>query len=118
MADASVDESTRTVDMTDRSEAAKVDADMTQVAANAEAKEKKNKPKKEPKEPKQKQPQQAKKKTDDTALIGITKTKEEDLADWYQQVLIKGDFLEYSDIPGCYIYNVCRMLYAWVVRRC
>lgn len=89
-------------DLTDRSQAASENVDMTQVAANAEKKEKKEKVKKDPK---QKQPQ-AKKKVDDAALIGLTCTKEGDIADWYQQVLQKGDFLEYSDIPGCYIYNV------------
>ena len=92
-------------DMTDRSVAANENVDMTHVAANAEAKEKKEKVKKEPK---QKQAQ-AKKKNDDAALIGITVNKEDDLADWYQQVLLKGDFLEYSDIPGCYIINVCSL---------
>ena len=89
-------------DLTDRSEAASKSVDMTQVAANAEAKGKKEKVKKEPK---QKQPQ-AKKKVADAPESGITVKKEEDLADWYQQVLQKGDFLEYSDIPGCYIINV------------
>lgn len=89
-------------DLTDRSVAANENVDMTQVAHNAEEKAKKEKVKKEPK---QKQPQ-AKKKADDSALIGITVKKEDDLADWYQQILMKGDFLEYSDIPGCYIINV------------
>ena len=88
-------------DLTDRSVAAVRDADMTQVAANAQAKAKKEKIKQEPK---QKQAQ-TKKKLDDAALIGITTAKEVDLAQWYQEVLLKGDFLEYSDIPGCYIIN-------------
>lgn len=82
---------------------------MTQVAANAEKKEKAPKPKKEPKQKQSQQPkaQQQKKKADEgSALIGITTPKEEDLADWYQQVLLKGEMLEYSDIPGCYILNV------------
>ena len=71
---------------------------------------KKDKPKKEPKqkqsqEPKQKQ-QQGKKKMEDVDEKGITTAKEQDLSLWYQEILLKGDFLEYSDIPGCYIINV------------
>ena len=68
-----------------------------------------DRPKKEPKQKQSQQPkaQQQKKKADEgSALIGITTQKEEDLADWYQQVLLKGEMLEYSDIPGCYILNV------------
>lgn len=70
----------------------------------------KDRPKKEPKqkqsqEPKQKQ-QLGKKKGDDVDEKGITTLKEQDLSTWYQEILLKGDFLEYSDIPGCYIINV------------
>lgn len=44
-------------------------------------------------------------------LIGITVRKEGDFSEWYQQVLKKGDMLEYYDVSGCYIlkpwsYNV------------
>lgn len=102
--------STADPELTDRSKAADKEVDMTQVAANAEEKkEKATKPKKEKKDKPAQQPkaQQQKKKVDEgSALIGITTTKEEDLADWYQQVLLKGEFLEYSDIPGCFILNV------------
>ena len=89
-------------DLADRSVAGDKEVDMTQVASNEQTKAKKEKIKKEPK---QKQPQM-KKKLDDSALIGITSNKEDDLAAWYQETLQKGDFLEYSDIPGCYIINV------------
>jgi prolyl-tRNA synthetase len=94
-------------DLTSREKAASKEVDMTQVAANAEKKA--PKPKKEPKQKPAQQPkqQQQKKKGDDSqALIGITTAKEDDLADWYQQVLQKGEMLEYSDIPGFYILNV------------
>jgi prolyl-tRNA synthetase len=37
------------------------------------------------------------------ALIGITAPKDEDFPSWYQQVLTKGDMLEYYDVSGCYI---------------
>ena len=99
--------STDPTNLADRSKAAKVDgADMTQVAAN-EAAGKKEKTKKPPKE---KQPQGQGKKKDaaggDIDTKGITVHKEDDLAAWYSEVLKKGDFLEYSDIPGCYILNV------------
>lgn len=36
-------------------------------------------------------------------LIGITTRKEADFSNWYQQVLTKGDMLDYYDISGCYI---------------
>lgn len=96
--------------LTSREKAADKEVDMTQVAANAEKKEKAQKPKKEPKQKPAQQPkaQQKKKADDSSALIGITTSKEEDLADWYQQVLLKGEMLEYSDIPGCYILNVSK----------
>jgi len=42
---------------------------------------------------------------DSTALIGITCAKTEDLSEWYQQVILKGEMLEFTDIPGCYIYQ-------------
>lgn len=42
----------------------------------------------------------------DKALIGIDVGKEEDFPDWYQQVLTKGDMLDYYDVSGCYILKV------------
>ena len=67
---------------------------------------KKEKPKKEPKDKAQQvSKQQSKKKMDGAALIGVDVAKEDDLAEWYQQVLTKGHMLEYSDVPGCYIYE-------------
>jgi len=45
-----------------------------------------------------------KKKMEGAALIGIDVAKEEDLSEWYQQVILKSDMLEFSDVPGCYIY--------------
>ncbi|KAI4232664.1 MAG: hypothetical protein L6R40_007336 [Gallowayella cf. fulva] len=44
-----------------------------------------------------------KKKIEGAALIGIDVSKEEDFSGWYQQVLTKGDMLDYYDISGCYI---------------
>lgn len=42
----------------------------------------------------------------DKALIGIDVGKEEDFPGWYQQVLTKGDMLDYYDVSGCYILKV------------
>lgn len=47
-----------------------------------------------------------KKKIEGAALIGIDVDKEEDFSGWYQQVLTKGDMLDYYDVSGCYILKV------------
>lgn len=47
-----------------------------------------------------------KKKIDGAALIGIDVSKEEDFPGWYQQVLTKGDMLDYYDVSGCFILKV------------
>lgn len=44
-----------------------------------------------------------KKKVEGAALISIDVLKEVDFPAWYQQVLTKGDFLDYYDVSGCYI---------------
>lgn len=43
---------------------------------------------------------QAKKKIEGAALIGIDVAKDADFSEWYQQVLTKGDFLDYYDVSG------------------
>lgn len=48
----------------------------------------------------------AKKKIEGAALIAIDVAKEEDFSGWYQQVLTKGDMLDYYDVSGCYILKV------------
>lgn len=48
----------------------------------------------------------APKKPTDSILIGINATKEDDFPTWYQQVLTKGDMLDYYDVSGCYILKV------------
>lgn len=45
-----------------------------------------------------------------TAQIGIEVSKEDDFAAWYQQVLTKGDLLDYYDVSGCYILKVGRSI--------
>lgn len=42
-------------------------------------------------------------KIEGAALIGIDVRKDGDFSEWYQQVLTKGDMLDYYDISGCYI---------------
>lgn len=49
----------------------------------------------------------APKKAADGPLISINATKEDDFSSWYQQVLTKGDMLDYYDVSGCYILKVC-----------
>lgn len=39
----------------------------------------------------------------DKILIGLTTTKEENFMDWFRQVIIKSDMIEYTDISGCYV---------------
>ncbi|KAK9382087.1 uncharacterized protein V2V93DRAFT_366408 [Kockiozyma suomiensis] len=51
-------------------------------------------------------------------LISITAPKEEDFPSWYQQVLTKGEMLEYYDVSGCYImkpgsYSVWEKIQSW-----
>lgn len=83
-----------------------------QAAPTAESATGKEKPKKQDKERKEQKaaakskPQQMpKKKQEGPELIGITEPKSGDLSEWYQQVILKGDMLDFTDIPGCYIYQ-------------
>lgn len=46
-----------------------------------------------------------KKKMEGANQQGIDVAKEDDLAEWYQQVITKGEMLEFTDVPGCYIYE-------------
>lgn len=62
-------------------------------------KEKKDKPAQAPKA----KGQQAPKPGASIDTKGITVKKSEDLAEWYQQMLSKGQFISYYDISGCYI---------------
>lgn len=43
----------------------------------------------------------------------ITVDKNEDFPGWYQQVLTKGDMLDYYDVSGCYILKVCALHEYW-----
>lgn len=37
--------------------------------------------------------------------LGLEARKEENLADWYSQVITKGEMIEYYDVSGCYIFR-------------
>lgn len=76
--------------------------DLAERVKEPEKKEKKPKEKKD--KPAQK-PKQAQAPKPGAAIDtkGLTVKKEENLADWYQQVLSKGQFISYYDISGCYI---------------
>ncbi|KAJ8980177.1 hypothetical protein NQ317_011422 [Molorchus minor] len=37
--------------------------------------------------------------------LGLEAKKEENLADWYSQVITKGEMIEYYDVSGCYIFR-------------
>ncbi|KAI5363202.1 Class II Aminoacyl-tRNA synthetase/Biotinyl protein ligase (BPL) and lipoyl protein ligase (LPL) [Septoria linicola] len=93
------------------SSVANASADASTGAAPTEKPQKQEKERKEQKKPKEKKdkpPQgqgQAKKKQDGPELIGITEPKTGDLSEWYSQVILKGDMLDYTDVPGCYIYQ-------------
>ncbi|KAE8226119.1 hypothetical protein CF319_g1229 [Tilletia indica] len=81
-------------------------AEAAPAAAPAKKEPKQPKQPKQPKEPKQKAaptPAATASKQADAELIGITVHKDGDFPEWYQQVLKKGDMLDYYDVSGCYI---------------
>lgn len=54
----------------------------------------------------------------DSKLIGITVDKFLDFPGWYQQILTKGEMLDYYDVSGCYIlrpasYNIWENIQAY-----
>ncbi|XP_058055585.1 bifunctional glutamate/proline--tRNA ligase [Anopheles bellator] len=66
--------------------------------------------KKETKPPKQepKKPQERKEEVSGTGpkkqtRLGLEATKEDNLSEWYSQVITKGEMIEYYDVSGCYI---------------
>ncbi|GAV55396.1 hypothetical protein ZYGR_0AV00270 [Zygosaccharomyces rouxii] len=55
---------------------------------------------------------------EDAKLIGITVDKSLDFAGWYQQILTKGEMLDYYDVSGCYIlrppsYSIWEAIQRW-----
>jgi bifunctional glutamyl/prolyl-tRNA synthetase len=50
--------------------------------------------------------------------LGLEAKKEENLPDWYSQVITKGELIEYYDVSGCYIlrhwsYAVWKVIKSW-----
>ncbi|XP_055526101.1 bifunctional glutamate/proline--tRNA ligase isoform X2 [Wyeomyia smithii] len=50
--------------------------------------------------------------------LGLEATKEDNLSDWYSQVITKGEMIEYYDVSGCYIlrhwsFAVWKAIKAW-----
>lgn len=59
-----------------------------------------------------------KQKTRRTTLIGIDVDKDVDFSNWYQQVLLKGEMIDYYDISGCYIlrpgsWEIWEIMHEW-----
>lgn len=55
---------------------------------------------------------------EEAKLIGITVDKSLDFSGWYQQVLTKGEMLDYYDVSGCYIlrppsYSIWENIQRW-----
>ncbi|MCH0628705.1 proline--tRNA ligase [Kocuria palustris] len=51
-------------------------------------------------------------KLEDAKLIGITVDKLKDFSNWYSQVCVKGEMLDYYDVSGCYILRP-NSYYVW-----
>ena len=62
------------------------------------------KPNQKPKPAKQQQQQGGGEGGKQTKL-GITAKKEDNFADWYTEVITKGEMIEYYDVSGCYIFR-------------
>ncbi|ESN92526.1 hypothetical protein HELRODRAFT_103731 [Helobdella robusta] len=50
--------------------------------------------------------------------LGLEFTKEENLSDWYSQVITKAELIEYYDVSGCYVlrpwsYSIWERIKAW-----
>ncbi|AFZ80456.1 prolyl-tRNA synthetase, putative [Theileria equi strain WA] len=43
-------------------------------------------------------------KSNDLNILGITVKKEENFAEWFTQVIVRGEMIDYYDISGCYIF--------------
>lgn len=55
---------------------------------------------------------------EDAKLIGVTVDKNKDFPGWYQQILTKGEMLDYYNVSGCYIlrpgsYTIWEQIQSW-----
>ncbi|GME68376.1 unnamed protein product [Ambrosiozyma monospora] len=74
------------------------------------------------KQAKQSKPAASTASLDDAKLIGVTVDKHKDFPGWYQQILTKGEMLDYYDVSGCYIlrppsYFVWEQIQSWFDQR-
>lgn len=79
--------------------------------------EKKKAPAKQP-EPKKPAPDSAATGLKKQTRLGLEASKEENLAEWYTQVITKGELIEYYDVSGCYTlrpwaFAVWKEIRAW-----
>lgn len=37
------------------------------------------------------------------SILGLTNKKEENFTEWYSELIIKSELIEYSEISGCYV---------------
>ncbi|XP_024544162.1 proline--tRNA ligase, cytoplasmic isoform X2 [Selaginella moellendorffii] len=78
---------------------AKAPMEATEAMAPVEAKKKEKKEKKKPSQV----PVAAKKEGKKETGLGLTVKKGENFGEWYSEVVVMGDMIEYYDISGCYI---------------
>ncbi|HLC99305.1 MAG TPA: proline--tRNA ligase, partial [Candidatus Nanoarchaeia archaeon] len=45
------------------------------------------------------------KKEQESREIGITAKKEDDYGEWFSQIIIKAELVDYTDVSGCYVYR-------------
>nr|XP_022332735.1 bifunctional glutamate/proline--tRNA ligase-like [Crassostrea virginica] len=64
---------------------------------------KKEKEKKPIEKPEEKKPQDESKDGKKVTRLGLEAKKEENLSDWYSQIITKAELIEYYDVSGCYI---------------
>ncbi|KAF4516851.1 hypothetical protein B566_EDAN006246 [Ephemera danica] len=80
---------------------------------------------KQAQQPKKQQPKEKSAEPEDSqgglkkqTRLGLEAKKEENLSDWYSQVITKGEMIEYYDVSGCYIlrpwsYAVWEAIQVW-----
>lgn len=59
---------------------------------------------------------------ENSASLGITAAKADNLGEWYQQVLTKGEMISYYDVSGCYIlkpgsWSIWKKIEAFLTKR-
>ena len=43
--------------------------------------------------------------SNETKTSGITVKKKEDFSEWYSQVITKSEFVDYTDVSGCFVFR-------------